>query len=59
METTHSFNENFEHKNLDKIHGEPDAKNLQKLFKQLKRNARSVPSTLGGGQYGQLFIVIS
>ena len=57
MEATHTFEHFFEHKTLTKIFGEPDAKSLQQLFKQLKRNAQSVPSTLGGGQYGHLFMV--
>ena len=58
MESTYNFDDIFEHKTLDKIYGEPDTKSLQKLFKQLKRNARSVTSPLGGGQYGHLFMVI-
>ena len=58
METTYDFDNYFEHKQLDKIYGEPDTRSLQKVFKQLKRNARSIPSTLGGGQYGHLFMVI-
>ena len=49
METSYNFEDIFEHKTLDKIVGEPDAKSIQKLFKQLKRNARSVASPLGGG----------
>ena len=32
---------------------------MQKLFKQLQRNARLVPSDLGGGQYGHLFMILS
>ena len=59
MDTTYNFDNFFEHKNLDKIHGEPDKRSLQKLFKQLKRIARSVASTLGGGQYDHLFMVIT
>ena len=59
MDTTYSFDNFFEHKTLDKIHEEPDTRSLQKLFKQLRRNARSVPSNLGGGQYGHLFMVMT
>ena len=58
MPSTYNFDDYFEHKTLDRIYGEPTAKSLQKLFKQLKRNARSVTSSLGGGQYGHLFMVI-
>ena len=59
MDSTYNFEDFFEHKTLEKIYGEPNAKSLQKLFKQLRRNAQSVPSTLGGGQYGHLFMVVS
>ena len=38
----------FEHKNLDKIHGQPTIENIVKLLKHSKRNAQSVPTTLGG-----------
>ena len=55
----YNFEDSFEHKTLDKILGEPDARSLQKLFRQLRRNARSLASTLGGGQYGHLFMVLS
>ena len=58
MESTYNFEDIFEHKSIDKIYGEPDAKSLQKVFKQIKRNARSINSPLGGGQYGHLFMVI-
>ena len=53
------YNFEFEHKTLDKIEGEPNAKSLQKLFKQLRRNARSITISLGGGQHGHLFMVLS
>ena len=59
MEATYNFDDTFQHKTLDKIYGEPDAVSLQKLFKQLNRNARSVTSTLGGGQYGHMFLVMT
>ena len=41
------------------MYGEPTTKSLQKLFKQLNRNARSITPTLGGGQYSHLFMVIT
>ena len=56
MEST--YNCDFEHKTIDKIYGEPNTRSLQKVFKQLRRNARSVTSPLGGGQYGHLFMVM-
>ena len=59
MDTTYNFDNFFEHKTLDKIHGEPSATSLQKLFRQLGRNARGVNSNLGGGQYGHLFMILT
>ena len=59
MDSNYNFEDSFEYKTLDKIFGEPDAKALQKLFKQLRRNARSVNSNLGGEQHGHLFMVMS
>ena len=52
--TTH-----FEYKDLDKIHGKPDIDSLLRIFRQLKRNAQRVPTTLGGGQLGYLALVLS
>ena len=48
----------FEYKVLDKIHGQPTLEALVKLFRQLKRNSQKVPTTLGGGQLGYLFLVL-
>ena len=42
----------FEHKHLDKIHGQPTIHSIIKLLKQSKRNAQGVPTTLGGGAIG-------
>ena len=39
----------FEHKDLDKVYGQPTIDTIVKLLKQSKRNAQSVPTTLGGG----------
>ena len=52
--TTH-----FEYQDLDKIHGQPDIDSLLRMFRQLKRNAQRVPTTLGGGQLGYLALVLS
>ena len=48
----------FQYQTLDKIHGEPTLDTLLHLFKQLKINAQSVPTKLGGGQLGYLALVI-
>ena len=52
--TTH-----FQHPTLDKIHGQPTLDSLLHLIRQLKINAQSVPTTLGGGQLGYLALVLS
>ncbi len=49
----------FAFPNLTPIHGEPDADILIKLKNQLKANASSVPSNLGGGNQGHLGLVLS
>ena len=49
----------FPHKEPSKIHGEPTFDNLQVLLNQLKANAKSVPSSLGGGQHGHLGLILS
>eukprot|EP00554_Chaetoceros_debilis_P003530 CAMPEP_0194094552 /NCGR_PEP_ID=MMETSP0149-20130528/54548_1 /TAXON_ID=122233 /ORGANISM="Chaetoceros debilis, Strain MM31A-1" /LENGTH=153 /DNA_ID=CAMNT_0038780251 /DNA_START=58 /DNA_END=516 /DNA_ORIENTATION=- len=49
----------FAFPNLDPINGEPDADILIKLKNQLKANASSVPSNLGGGNHGHLGLVMS
>jgi hypothetical protein len=49
----------FQHTVLTKIQGRPSYESLQLLAKQLKANAACVPSTLGGGIYGHLGLVIS
>ena len=51
-------NKYFEHKDLNKIYGQPNIVSICKLFKQGKRNAQCVPTTLGGGQTGYLFLYI-
>lgn len=49
----------FIKKQLTPIVGEPTFVTLELLLKQLKSNARSVHSNLGGGQHGHLGLVIS
>ena len=52
-------NTKFEHPTLLKIHGQPTFATLTKLKKQLKANAKSVRSNLGGGALGHLGLVLS
>ena len=59
--TTSSVNyweTHFEFPTLTPIRGEPTADTLILLKKQLKANAKSVPSNLGGGTSGHLGLVI-
>ena len=42
----------FEYPELTPIHGEPSYESLRVLYNQIKANARSVHTTLGGGQHG-------
>ena len=49
----------FEHKDLTKIHGEPTYDTIKLLHDQIKANAASVRSSLGGGLYGHLGLVLS
>ena len=49
----------FEYKELDKVHGQPTIEDIIRIFKQIKRNAQCVPTTLGGGQLGYLALVLS
>ena len=48
----------FEYPTLQKIHGRPNIDSIITLHRQVKRNAQRVPSTLGGGQYGYLGLVL-
>jgi hypothetical protein len=49
----------FQHKVLTKIHGKPTYPTLQTLQIELKANAGSVPSTLGGGRHGHLGLLLT
>ena len=49
----------FEYKDLTRIEGEPTAEHLIRLNKELKANALSVYSNLGGAQHGHLFLVMT
>ena len=49
----------FEKAVLTAISGRPDYKALHGLFKELKANAASVMSDLGGGLYGHLGLLLT
>ena len=49
----------FLHKEVTKIHGEPTYEAIHWLHKEIKANAASVPSNLGGGALGHLGLVIT
>ena len=49
----------FEYKELTKVIGEPTLDSILLLHRQVKRNAQSIPTTLGGGQLGYLALVIA
>ena len=55
-----NFRENyFQHPELTKITGEPTHTSLTTLINELKANAQSVHSNLGGGAHGHLGLVLS
>jgi len=49
----------FQHKMQTSIVGQPHFGSLQVLREELKANASSVTSTLGGGMYGNLSLLIT
>ena len=49
----------FQYPDLTQIHGEPTYESLRVIQNQLKANARSVHTTLGGGQHGHLGLVLT
>ena len=49
----------FEYKTLTKVHGKPTIDTILQVYKQLKRNAQCVPTTLGGGQLGYLALLLT
>ena len=50
---------NFDHKFLTRIIGEPTFSTHHLMLLQLKSNASSLPSTLGGGQHGCIGVILS
>lgn len=49
----------FQHKLLTRIQHRPSYESLQNCLNELKANASSVPTTLGGGLHGHLGLVLS
>jgi hypothetical protein len=49
----------FQHSSLTKVYGEPTYQSLQKIYQEIKANATSVTSSLGGGLHGDLGLVVS
>ena len=56
---TTSYRSVFTHEDCTKIHGEPTFQSLKLLSLELKTNARSVHSNLGGRSHGHLGIVLT
>ena len=48
----------FEYPELTKIHGESNYLTILDMTKELKENAQSQQSEIGGGRYGYLHVVI-
>ena len=51
-------NTHFDFPELSRIVGEPNLGSLMTLRNQIKANAQTVESTLGGGQHGHLGLVL-
>ena len=49
----------FPMKKMPKIDGEPDYGNINKMMQLLYGNAASLPTTLGGGQHGNIGIIMT
>ena len=49
----------FQHKVLSKFKGQPTYKSLQILTTELKANGSSAPSTIGGGHYSHLGLIVA
>lgn len=53
-----NYRTSFQYQVLDKIHGQPTLDSILNLLRQLKINAHSVSTTLGGGQLGYLALIL-
>jgi hypothetical protein len=49
----------FRHTVLTKVTGPPSYETIKHLHDEVKANAASVPTTLGGGLYGHLGMLLS
>ena len=49
----------FEYKELKKTFGKPTLDKIIQIYRQLKRNTRRIPDTLGGGDHGYLALVLT
>ena len=54
-----NYRDVFRHQTLTKIQGEPNFASLKTLGREVKANAKSVHSTLGGAAHGHLGLVLS
>ena len=52
------FSTKFKHKDLTPIRGLPTLDTILRLFREVKQNAQSISSKLGGGQLGYLALVL-
>ena len=61
MSTTNTDFKNtyFQHPSLTPVRGEPTYESLTRMYREIKANANSVPTTLGGGNNGHLGLVVS
>ena len=57
--TPDEFIASFPNATIPKIDGQPDYESLNNIRRLLKENAASVPSTLGGGIFGHLGLIVS
>ena len=55
---TKNYTDYFEKKEHTRIHGEPDIDSLTCLFSESKRNSQRIPTSLGGGQFGYLALLV-
>ena len=49
----------FQYKELTPIRGQPSLDSILQLYRQIKRNAQSIPCKLGGGQLRYLGLVLT
>ena len=56
--TVDEIKEQFSKKEITKISGEPNLKNVQKLEEEIQENASNIDTSLGGGNHGHLGMVM-